>query len=183
MPKVGKIKVTQEKLSQTINLKEVFGQSFSGQKALKEAIAQALIDKIVERTESGIAVTGKKLKAPYSKAYTKTLEFKAAGKRKNKVNMTLTGDMLRSIDVIGDSANTITIGIDEEDEAAKAFNHQVGDTVPKRPFFGLTNKDVDAVKKEFKADLDKAFKKRGDSRGNAVEAILLKLLRSTDGEG
>lgn len=183
MAKIRKPKVTKSELSQTINLKEIFGKNFKNQPALKEAIGQALIDKMVDRTQSGKSVTGKNLKSPYSKQYADTLEFKAAGKSKGNVNMTLTGDMLRSIDILDVGANTITIGIDDPDEAPKSFNHQTGDTVPRRPFFGVQVKEVNEVEREFRSELNQAFKKRGENRSSAIEAFLLQLLRDTDGEG
>lgn len=161
----------------------MFGQNFRDQPALKQALGQAFIDRIVARTqEQRIGVNGKPLKSPYSKEYADSLEFKAAGKSKGNVNMTLTGDMLRSIDVIGETANTITIGIDDPDEAPKAYNHQTGDTVPKRAFFGLTNKDVNEVASQFKSDIREAFSKRGENRSNAIESFILSVLGETDGE-
>ena len=183
MAKFKPIKLSESEVSQELNLKEIFGFNFKGKDALKQAIGQAFIDRIVERTKSGKRVDGKKLKSPYSKMYADSLDFKAAGKSRGKVNMTLTGDMLRSIDVLEVGANTLKIGVDDPDEAAKAYNHQVGDTVPARPFFGVTNKLVDEVKKEFRDDLRQAFSKRGENRDNALEAFILNLLKETDPNG
>ena len=136
---MAKIKETQSQVSQTINIKEILGRTPT--EAEKQSIGQALIDRIIERTESGKGLSGKNLKSPYSKEYADSLEFKAFGKSRGKVNMTLTGDMLASIDILRSTRDTITIGI-EGDQAAKAFNHQTGDTVPKRRFFGVTQKDI-----------------------------------------
>ena len=66
--------------------------------------------------------------------------------------MKLTGSMLASVDLIGDRADKIEIGIDNE-EAPKAYNHIVGDTVPARPWLGLTPKDLEKVKKEYANDV------------------------------
>ena len=180
MAKLGKIRASKERLSQTINLKDLFGKNFSNQSAIKEAFAQAVIDRIVERTEGGKAVGGKRnLKAPYSKEYVESLEFKAAGKSKGRVNMTLTGDMLRSIDVLDVGANTITIGIDDPDESPKAFNHQVGDTVPRRDFFGINNTELTELAQEFRPDINRAFKERGDNRKTLLEAFAERFLSET----
>ena len=139
---VSKIKETKSQVSQTINIRKILGRSPT--EAEKQSIGQALIDRIIDRTESGKGLNGKNLKSPYSDAYADSLDFKAFGKSKNKVNMTLTGDMLASIDILSSTRDTITIGI-EGDEAPKAFNHQTGDTVPKRRFFGVTRKDIETA--------------------------------------
>jgi hypothetical protein len=48
-------------------------------------------------------------------------------------NMELTGEMLDALEVEDRGGSKIEIGWFEEDQAAKAFNHTTGDTVPKRP--------------------------------------------------
>ena len=179
MAKLGKIKASLEGLSQTINLKEVFGRDVSDRPALKQAFAQAVIDHIVERSESGKAVTGRNLKKPYSDEYAETLEFLAAGKSKGAVNMKLTGDMLRSIDLIDEDAQTITIGIDDPNEAPKAFNHQTGDTVPKRPFFGINQRELNDIAGEF----DLGPESPGPDAGPSVfQSFALEFLRGLRGQ-
>lgn len=161
------INLKKSKVSQTIDLKELFGISLRGRDELKQAIGQAMIDKIIKRTESGKAIGGKKdLKKPYSKSYANSLDFKAFGKSKNNVNMKLTGDMLGSIDITEVSGNKITIGFDGEEENAKAYNHNVGDTVPKRPFFGLNKSELADVKRQFKSEIKEALKEKqsGDDK-------------------
>lgn len=86
-------------------------------------------------------MNGARLKSPYSEGYADSLQFKAWGKSKNKVNMKLTGGMLGSIEVIDTSGNEIIIGWTDDTENAKAFNHNTGDTLPKRAFFGITEAD------------------------------------------
>lgn len=189
LAKLSKIRASKQELSQTLNLKEIFGHDFSRQGRLKEAIAQVVIDHITKRTERGKAVGGRRnLKAPYSREYQDSLEFKAAGKSPNTVNMTLTGDMLRSIDVLESKGNTIKIGIDDSFEAPKAFNHQTGDTVPKRDFFGLNQTDLRAITRELRKEVKDAFRGRGEQRDEAADSLALVLLRelreeATDGEG
>lgn len=148
---IPKRKLSEAEVSLEIDIKKLFGKSVNDA-AIRRAIGESLIDKINKRAEAGNGVDGKgqevKLLAPYSEAYSKSLEFKAFGKKKNKVNMKLTGSMLSSIDLIDESSSSLKIGIDNE-EAPKAYNHMVGDTLPKRPFLGLTSKDLEDVKKEF----------------------------------
>jgi hypothetical protein len=141
-----------DKVSLEIDLEKLFGKKIVDP-GLRRNIAEALISKIDDRVSSGKGVDGNgslvKLKAPYSKMYAESPEFKAFGKSKNQVNMKLTGSMMASIDMISDSGSKIEIGIDNE-ESAKAYNHMVGDTVPRRPFLGLTSDDIDSVANEFK---------------------------------
>ena len=138
-----------------IDLQKMFGKKITDP-ALRRSVAESLIEKILSRTESGKGVQANgevvKLKSPYSKMYADSIEFKAFGKEKSKVNMKLTGSMLASVDLINDNKETIEIGIDNE-EAPKAYNHLVGDTVPKRPWLGLTSDDIEKTKQEFKSEV------------------------------
>lgn len=140
-------------VSQTINLEEILGVSFVGEKALRLAIAQAVVDHIVKRTQSGKSVNGGGFK-PYSKEYKDSTEYKLL-KESDKVNMTLTGAMLDDIDLLKDGPNTIRIGFRDETETAKAFNHNTGDTMPvKREFFGITQAELKSlVKEQFGAEI------------------------------
>lgn len=147
--KLDGLKLSEDEVSQTIDLKEVFGVSLSGNDALKQVIGQALIDRIIERTEAGKSVNGGKLKAPYSKTYAESDDFKAFNKKKDEVNMKLTGNMLGTLDIIDTAGSKVKIGWNDSTENAKAYNHNVGDTVPKRAFFGITKQDLASVKSEF----------------------------------
>lgn len=153
---LAKRKLDEKEVSLEIDLKKLFGTNVTDP-SLRRSIAESLIETINKRTEKGDGVDGNgsivKLQSPYSKAYSESLEFKAFGKKKNKVNMTLTGSMLSSIDLIDDTRSSIIIGINNE-EAPKAYNHMTGDTVPKRPFLGLTSKDLDKVREEFSDAVD-----------------------------
>ncbi len=147
-------KVTKKTIEQVIDLGEMFDADLTDAPALKEALGQAIIDRMLARTDKNEAYGGGALKSPYSKAYQKSLEFKAAGKKAGDVNMTLTGDMLASIDVLSTSGNKIKIGIADELQILKGFNHQTGDTVPKRAFFGVTKDELKEIGVKFKDDID-----------------------------
>jgi len=67
--------------------------------ALKEHIAQEIIDKILERTEKGKSLSGAKFKK-YSKSYINSTEFKKYGKNPNKVDLELKGDMAENLDLL-----------------------------------------------------------------------------------
>lgn len=160
---------------QRFNLKEMFGVDVSKTPELRKAIGQAIIDHILERTENGKAIGGNvDLKSPYSDEYAKSVGFKAAGKSKGDVNMTLNGDMLGLMDIIDESPNTITIGWVDEKENLKAYNHNVGDTVPKRPFFGLNKSEIRAIAKKFKPEVEEVVQeqRRGTPRDEFTERAL-----------
>jgi hypothetical protein len=120
----------------------------------REAIAQEVIDYITTRTKSGVSpVTGRPF-AGYSKEYVKSLNFKIARKNKNKVDLTLTGDMLGVIELIEDTKGKMIIGIDERkfpDEAAKAEGNQLGTygnpkpVVAGRKFLGITKAALNGI--------------------------------------
>lgn len=155
-------RITLEQIEQEIDLAEFFpGLDFSEERAFKEALGQAIIDHIVERTEKGDGMkisqggSGKpvRLKAPYSDEYADSLEFRAADKKKNKINMTLTGDMLASVDVIDTKGDLVKIGIEDDDQIPKAYNHNVGDTVPERPWFGISKSELRQILSDFQPDI------------------------------
>jgi len=149
--KLPNLKLTQSEVSQTFDFKEILGVDLSDFPEVKQAIGEAIIQKIIDRTASGVDVSGKSFKK-YSTNYLESDTFKAFGKS-GDVDMELTGGMLGLIDIISDKGSKITIGWDDATENAKAYNHNFGDTLPKRQFFGITADDVKAISKEFKPDL------------------------------
>jgi len=162
------------KVEQTIDLEEIFGVDFRGLRSLREAIGEAILARIRERTQSGDGITSYgdnpnfvRLKSPYSKSYAKSIEFQAAGKSKGKVDMTLTGDMLELMDIKKQTGNSLTIGWNDPTENKKAFNHNTGDTLPRRPFFGISKKELKDIRDEFRDDIKAAIeaKRSGDRKG------------------
>jgi hypothetical protein len=155
MAKLPNLKLSESEVSQTFDLKEILGVDVRDYPEVKDAIGEAIIQKIIDRTESGVDVSGKKFKN-YSDEYVGSLPFKAFGKSANDVNLTQTGAMLGTIDIIQDKGNKIKIGWEDPTENAKAYNHNAGDTVKKREFFGLTAADLKSISAEFKPDLRKS---------------------------
>lgn len=141
-------------VSQEIDLEKYLGKAVQYAPEVKESIAQDIIDLILGRTEQGYDRDYKKLKSPYSDSYAKSLAFKVAGKSKNEVNMKLFGDMLGSLDLIKETRTKITIGFRDQDQIPKAYNHNVGDTLPKRPFFGVSNSDIEEIVEPYKDMID-----------------------------
>lgn len=153
------IKLSKTKVSQTIDLSDIVGKDISGDPLLVRQIGQGIIDYLLERVGSGRGINGVKLKSPYSADYADSLEFKASGKVKSEVNMRLSGDMLGSLDFT-DNGSEITLTIDDPEQAIKAYAHQTGfeghPTIkgPRRPFFGLSEREVNIVLRDFKEEIE-----------------------------
>lgn len=182
-------RISKSAIEQTIDLGEVFGADLTDAAGLKEAIAQAIIDKIIARTESGKGMkfsssgAGREveLHSPYSDAYVKSLEFKAAGKKRNDINMTLTGDMLASLDVLSTVGNKIKIGVVDDLQVLKAFNHITGDTVPERPWFGISKSELKEIAVQFQQDLQSLRVQQPLTSMEQRALALMDQIRSSDG--
>lgn len=131
-----------------VNLSEVFDVAFPPIERLKQRIGQELIDIIEQRTLSGKSRSGKPFKK-YSNEYSSSLPFRAFGKSKGRVNMKLEGDMLGSMDIKSSNGDEIVLGWQDDTNNKKAFNHVTGDTVPRRDFFWITQKELDQVRSNF----------------------------------
>lgn len=160
----GKLNLSEEKVSQKINLDEAFGVDLSRNEALKQRIAQAMIDRIIERSESGKSIHNKPMRPKYSKEYKNSKEYELYGKT-GKVNVKLKGDMLNDVDIISTRGNNIEFGL-EGRQAVKGFAHQTGydghPSIPngkyKREWFGVNKKELNDIKKEFKNELQQVKK-------------------------
>lgn len=167
-----------------INLKEIFGIDFSDRPALKASITQEFIDTIVSRTqEERKQWTGTKM-AGYSKEYAKTLEARATGKTAGQAaNLTLTGSMLGTLDVVSETDNTVTLGWTESEEAEKAHGHITGSVGKVRDFFAVNSKEVDQIKREFSTEISIA-KESDEATGPLSGAILALINRlGSDNDG
>jgi hypothetical protein len=173
MAKTTGMKVSLSEVSQFVDLKKITGVDVGKDKKLMREIAQECIDYIKERTEKGLALGGQeKLKSPYSPDYAKSQAFNAAGKSKSKVNMRLSGDMLESIDIEEETNTGFKIAIVDEDQVPKAFNHQVGDTVPRRAFFGITAEELKTkILPKFKNDLIDIIEDEAKTQSQAIKLV------------
>lgn len=178
---MAKPKFSEDAVYQDIELGKLLGFDLSDASELKQYIGQLIIERIRARTQDGLGYNGKPLKSPYSSTYAKSPEFKAFGKSKSKVNMTLSGDMLGLIDIIEDKGNKIRIGWDDSEQNAKAFNHNTGDTVPKRPFFGINNKELYEIIREVRPEIKKAIKIKEEDGTSAFEEFATGLLDKLNG--
>jgi hypothetical protein len=119
----------------------------------RRGIALQVIKRIIERTKKGLDKHGNEF-AKYSKSYVNSLPFSLATKSQN-VNLVLTNNMLNSLQIIDSSTpGFVKIGISNRD-VLKAFNHIVGDTVPKRDFLGISDLELHIILAQYKLDTSK----------------------------
>jgi len=132
-----------------ININEVIAQESDADKRraftraardenVKLEFGSRVVDEIIRRTqEDNIDKNGRGFRK-YSKAYVKSTDFKIAGKDAGKVDLTLSGDMLGTMQVLEVSGPSITIGWNVSVEDEKAGFHVSGTgKMPKRDFLGL----------------------------------------------
>lgn len=124
----------------------------------RRSIGIDIIDRIIERTKSGKNKENKDFSGEagkYTDGYKKSFDFKLAGKGSN-VNLTLSGEMLNSMEVLETSRGSITIGYRENDpNNAKAEGNILGsygrDPNPSkaRDFLGITDGEMDQILKKY----------------------------------
>jgi hypothetical protein len=112
----------------------------------RKEIASTAIDYIKARTQSGLGVGGESF-GKYSKAYTEHRDFLTAGKEgETKVNLTLTGDMLDSMEALDVCVpGRIVIGFQNGPESDKSvWMEEKG-----YRFLGLDASEVEKVLADF----------------------------------
>lgn len=161
MAKAKGLTITKKETSQTFNLKELFGQDVPF-KIAKE-FGERIEDLMIERTLKGKDIRGNAF-APYSKEYAKE-------KGSTEVDMTLTGDMLGEMSNTAKRDGTVKVQINGSTNKLKSFNHNVGDTLKQREFFGV--KVTDPAVKEIVKDLKGGIKKEAPKKevGDFLERV------------
>ena len=131
------------------------------------AIASDIVEYIRDRASRG-EVPGKKT---YSKGYADSLDFRIAGKSESKVDMTLSGDMLTELDILGEKSGEILIGYDRSsDQYGKAEGNILGSYGGKankknaRPFLNLTDKEIRDILKDYPLNNPKLLAKTTEDR-------------------
>lgn len=170
-----KTKLSKDNVSVEINLEPLLGK-LAEDRAVRETFFELALERLLERTASGRDVNGN-LFPKYSSAYKNSLAFKVFGKD-NTPNLELTGDMLGSISQESTSKKMIVAV--SEDEAPKAYNHMTGDTMPKRPFLGWKDSELQDIAKEFKPLVRQA--ERSNVSDAQIERLLDRLSGDDDGE-
>ena len=117
-------------------------------------LADKVIDYIIQRTENGSGMkNGRKFRFPkYSKEYTQSLDFKIAGKKKGKVDLKLSGDMLAAIELLSHRKGSLLVGFENNtEENDKAEGNQKGTYGQPSPLPGKARPFLDVNKSELSA--------------------------------
>lgn len=125
-------KYSKSEVSQRFNLKELLGYEPSERQ--KKLFYDLAINKMVQRTANGNDIDGGEFQ-PYSPQYAKK-----KGVSVNAVDLILTGGMLESFeDSQTRQKNILKIKVASGEQTLKSYNHNVGDTLPKRTYFGFND--------------------------------------------
>lgn len=125
-----RISLSEKVMSQEVDLRELFGRE--PKPVELAAFEEGAVETIIKRTQSGNDKNGDPFKE-YSPDY-------AEQKGSSDVDLTLMGDMLLGVQTRR-TGNGVEIYL-EGDQVPKGYNHQVGDTLPKREWFGLTEDEA-----------------------------------------
>ena len=125
----------------------------------RDRLADLIIDHIIRRTEKGIDKDGSRFPG-YSKGYVESLDFKIAGKSKSKIDLTLSGDMLASMELLKDTERKLTIGFERgSEENARAdgnirgtYGQSSENRKKARDFLGLEPGALDKLVKRVKRE-------------------------------
>lgn len=142
------------KVSEKFNLNELFGTEFPDDRRLRLKVGNEIVQAIKQNTQSGLDKKGRSFKK-YSDSYKKSFPFKVFGKS-GSVDLTLTGDMLDTMEVIEDDSESVTVGWQDEQQKLKAENHIHGVTLPKRDFLGLPDAILNKIVEKNRALVERA---------------------------
>jgi len=141
MEGVNPPKYTKAEVSQKFNLKKILG--YDPTEEQKQLFYELVVDRIVTRTTDGKDIEGKKF-TKYSEQYAEK-----KGVSRDSVDLVLNGDMLNSFEESVERKNIIKVAVGEGVETLKSFNHNVGDTLPKRTYFGvIKDSELNSIKRE-----------------------------------
>lgn len=149
----------------------------------RQAIAEDVIKQIIKRSKSG--KDKRNIDFPgYSTSYIKSLDFKNAGKSK-KVNLTLSNEMLNSIEYLDSNTGEIEIGFAQDDDLnnAKAEGNILGTYGKKTPIRGKKRDFLGISSEEKKAILAKYPIKTKADRESTSDKVLKSLLATRAAEG
>ena len=133
MPGINPPKYSKSEVSQRFNLKELLGYEPTEQQ--KKLFYEMVVDKMVQRTAGGKDINGSRF-TPYSEKYAEK-----KGVSITSVDLILNGDMLSSFEESQVQKNVVKVKMAEGTETLKSYNHNVGDTLPKRTFFGVRSEE------------------------------------------
>lgn len=143
-----KYKISKQESQDEMSLSVTIDAGGADYSSVIREIAESVASYIGERTRDGLDVNGKPFKKQYSEAYIESAPYEAF-KDSNEVNLDLSGEMLNSLYVLDAAGNSFRIGWRDAVNTAKAFNHNTGDTLPKREFFGVKTRELDSILSEY----------------------------------
>lgn len=115
----------------------------------REAIGLDIIEFIVDRTKNGLDINNQPF-APYKKSYKETFEYKIGHGANSTVNLTLTGELLGTINIISHGVGFVKLGFNDKQAEKKAewiqspTGQKFGKQSP-RKFFGISEKDLNKI--------------------------------------
>jgi hypothetical protein len=138
----------------------------------RETIGIEIVELIRQRTSDNTSLYGRPF-PKYTKGYSKTIEFKVAGKDETDPNLDLTGDMLRDLQVLSHGRGYIKIGFTpgsfENDKAAYVAK--------KRQFLGVSRAELNSILSRHTIDQD-IREEMGPSFFDSIAAGIMKGLFS-----
>lgn len=137
----GKANISVDEMSQEVDLKRYLKREPTTEE--KMLFAELAIEQINQRTLDGKTIHGGKFKK-YSKTYA---DLK--GVSRDSVDLFLEGNMLNSL-AAQETSKGVKIVIDDDLDTKKGYNHHIGETLPKRPWFGLTTDEVRSLAEQVK---------------------------------
>jgi hypothetical protein len=140
----GKKTITVNEMSQEIDLKRYLGRDATDRE--KRLFGELAVERINTRTLDGKTIHGTKFKK-YSAEYAEK-----KGVTRDSVDLFLSGDMLDNVVAENANASKVRIEIDDSLDTKKGFNHNVGETVPKRQWFGITTQEARAMVEAVRED-------------------------------
>ena len=161
----GNFTVSLSELSQEINLKDYIGRKPTAKE--KKLFADLAVDTMINRTLDTNDINGKKFKK-YSKEYA---ELK--GVTRSSVDLFLEGDMLENIGRRSskEKAGSVFIQMKKGLQTKKAYNHNFGDTLPQREFFGVTDMEAKKIAKEIKQEKEIKIKNKAEVTTSATTTL------------
>ena len=126
--------ISKSEFSYTLDLGEEFNELDPDEKKnAKQEIGIAILEEMFDYLDSGVTpVSGGRYKKTLSKNYKKR---KIAMGGQGIADLDLTSDMISSLRFSkAKTGNDIKISINKAKEILKAYNHNVGDTLPQREF-------------------------------------------------
>ena len=151
------IEIDSKELDVFIKSLEKIPNKFDTRKVVTDS-ANFLSARMKTRTKSGTDRDNSPFE-PYSDSYKK---FRAKKGRRAQVDLTFSGQMIASISATTKSDVLAVVRIADAIQQKKAIIHQLGlGVMPKRPFFGISDKDTVAIRgvdKIFERELDKRLK-------------------------